>query len=82
MTMQVSYHPWLFDFAEFAQMVATHRQASGLTQVELGDMIGVSGSYIGYVERNIFDEITLRIDHAVQICNLFEVDVRDYFIVE
>lgn len=79
--MQVSYHPWKFDFPAFAAMVKTQRQVGELSQEELGEMIGLSGTYIGYIERNMFDTITLRVDHMTQLCNIFEVDVRDYFIL-
>lgn len=75
-------YSWAMDSKTFGMVVKQMRDEAGLSQNDVASVLGVSGSYIGYIEKNNERMITLRIDHVIGLCNLFDLDPRDYYYIK
>ena len=53
--------------------IKRHRENAGLTQDQLGKMIGVTGSNISQIEH---DERELRLDKANEICKVLKITLE------
>ncbi|MEU5216070.1 helix-turn-helix transcriptional regulator [Streptomyces sp. NPDC020807] len=66
-------------WAYFGELLKEHRETAGLSQSELGDLVFVSGGYIGLFEQGIRKpqlDVAKRIDTALQTGGIFERTVR------
>lgn len=55
---------------DFGRRIREARKAKGMTQDELADKIGVSGSFLGHIERGTR---VASLDTLVDLCNVLEI---------
>lgn len=62
---------WVWDFDHVGRICRERRAVAGLTQDEVGELIGLSGSAYGAIEKGVYETMP---KHLLQLANLFEFD--------
>jgi transcriptional regulator with XRE-family HTH domain len=69
-----------FDAAGFGRAVREQRQRARLTKRALAELMGRSDSHVAQIERG-GNAGTLAVEDMVRLCNLFDLDPRQYFLI-
>ena len=69
----------IFDKIEIGNRLYTHRKKRGLTQFEVAESAGISSRTYARIERG---EASMRIETALNICNVLKITPNDLFMTE
>lgn len=80
MTKRERSIPMVFRYREFGSMIAAMRVEYGFSTAEVASMVKVHQTTINKYERGI--EPNMHIQNFIDLCNLYDIDPRDYFELE
>lgn len=69
--------PMVFRRNHWANIITAHRTELGMTQDAVGSLVGLTGTAISVYEAG--KEDSPKIKHFLAICNLFDLDPREFF---
>ena len=78
--MKILIVPFMFDHTGFGARMLDARYSAGLSQEDVGALVGCSGAHISTLERG--NEPNPKIQTLLNVCNTFDFDIRDFFLLQ